>query len=329
MRKERSRNEDEKLFIRLPYRKIYKYGRRINLMVYIEIKEKNNRRYYYRVKSIKKGKKVKKERIYLGVNLSKEELNKKTKEADKKLNIFNVLLSKEEIKVLKKIKKDFSKEPKENYNNRYEAFCPLFTYDSTGIEGNTLTLSDTYFLLFEGIVPKNKSLREINESINHKKAFDYILNYSGDISKDFILELHRFVVINTLRPDLTSQIEKYRNVQVFIGRSIPPKSSDVPNEMARLIRWYSTNKKKFHPIILASYFHTEFEKIHPFVDGNGRVGRLLMNFILYKNKFPMINIPKKRRFKYYQVLQEAQYKSRLDEFIKFLIDILKKDNLRF
>jgi len=174
-------------------------------VVYTEIKEKNGRKYYYRVKSVKQDKKVNKERIYLGVNLNKEDLKKKEIEADKKLNVFSVILSEEDRKFLEKIKRDFSREPKENYDNRYEAFCSLFTYDSTGIEGNTLTLSETSFLLFEGIVPKSKSLREINEVINHKKAFDYMLSYKGDMNKEFIFRLHELVVINTLREDLVSQ----------------------------------------------------------------------------------------------------------------------------
>lgn len=183
--------------------------------------------------------------------------------------------------------------------------------------------------MFEGIVPKSKSLREINEVINHKKAFDYMLDYKGDINKEFIFRLHELVVTNTLREDLVSQIGKVRRVQVFIGRSIPPKAQEVPKQIASLLRWYSTNKNKLHPIILASYFHTEFERIHPFVDGNGRVGRLLMNFILHKNNYPMINIPEARKFKYYEALQEAHYKGSLMPFVRYLIGILKKDKLRF
>lgn len=298
-------------------------------MAYTEIRNKNGRKYYYRVKSIKRGKKVSKERVYLGINLSKEELVKKENKADSELNILCMLLSKEELSLLNDLKKEFSKEPNENYINRYESFCSLFACDSTGIEGNTLTLDETSFLLFEGIVPKEKSLREIYEVLNHKKAFDFILNYKGDLNREFILRLHELVVANTLRQDLISQIGRYRHVQVFIGRAIPPKPQDVPNRMASLLRWYSTNKRKTHPLVLAAHFHAEFEKIHPFVDGNGRVGRLLMNFILHKNKYPMINIPKKNKFRYYEVLQEAQYKSKLKPFIKFLIDILKKDRLRF
>tara|TARA_Y100000310_G_scaffold298005_1_gene331524 strand:+ start:491 stop:1396 length:906 start_codon:yes stop_codon:yes gene_type:complete len=301
----------------------------MDIMVYTEIKEKNGRRYYYRVKSVKRDGKTQKERVYLGLNLSKNELKKKEKEADKKLNVFGVLLSKTELNFLDKIKRDFAKEPKENYQNRYESFCSLFTYDSTGIEGNTLTFDETSFLLFEGIVPRNKTMREVYEVINHKKAFDDIINYKRDINKDFILDLHRAVVVNTLREDLVSQIGRYRTVQVFIGGSVPPSAKEVPKKMASLLRWYSQNKKNLHPLVLAGYFHTEFEKIHPFVDGNGRVGRLLMNFILHKNKFPMINIPKKNRFEYYEFLQDAQYRNNLRPFVKFLISILKKDELRF
>ncbi len=298
-------------------------------MTYTEIKEKNGRKYYYRVKSVKVKGKVSKERVYLGVNLKKDDLKGKEKEADKKLSIFDVALTEEEEKFLEKIKRSFAKEPKENYENRYEVFCSLFAYDSTGIEGNTLTFEETSHLLFEGIVPKEKSLREIHEVLNHKKAFDYMLKYKEDLTKEFILWLHKLVVENTLREDLVSQTGKYRTVQVFIGRSIPPKSHEVPNKMASLLRWYSTNKMKLHPLVLASHFHTEFEKIHPFVDGNGRVGRLLMNFILHKNKYPMVNIPKKNRFRYYGVLQNAQYKGDLRGFVKFVLDILKKEELRF
>jgi Fic family protein len=300
------------------------------IMAYTEIKSKESKKYYYRVVSIRKGKKVDKKRIYLGIDLNNEELAKKIKEADKELSAFKDTLTNQELAFLEDLKKDFAKEPEITLENRYEAFSALFTYNSTAIEGNTLTLQETTRLLFQNIVPADKTLREVNEVLNHKKAFDFILDYNGDITKEFILELHRLVVSNTLDSHLTSQIGRFRTVQVFITGVMwfPPKPTEVPDKITALLTWYSKNKKKIHPLILASYFHTEFEKTHPFVDGNGRVGRLLLNFILHKNKYPMINIPNAIKHKYYDALEKAQTKNNLRPFVKFMVEILKDTKIK-
>ena len=293
-------------------------------MAYTEIKQKNNKKYYYRVKSVRKGKKITKKRVYLGLDLKKDVLKKKEGEADRELKLLSSLLGDEEIKILDKVKKEYIQQPKENIENRYEAFCSLFAYDSTNIEGNTLTLQETSQLLFENRTPI-KSLREINEVVNHKEAFDYLLSYNKDIDKKFILEIHRLVTKNTLREELSSQIGKYRTVQVYIRgvEWLPPKPEQVSREMGSLLRWYSNNKGKLHPLILSAYFHSAFETIHPFVDGNGRVGRLLLNFILHKNKFPMINIPNKEKHRYYIALENARIEGNLKTFIEFLMELLK------
>lgn len=297
-------------------------------MSYTEIQDRNGKKYYYRVKSIKKRGKVSKKRIYLGSNLPQNKLKKAEKEADKILNkTLNKLLSKEETNKLKKIKEKFQNLPKATIDNRYEVFVAKFTYDSNAIEGNTLTLIETSFVLFENRTPKGKSLREINEVLNHKKAFDYILNYKKDLDKKFICEIQKKVVDNTLRKDLENQIGKYRTLQVYIRGAdfTPSKAKEVPMEMRSLIRWYNSNKNKLHPLILSAYFHIAFESIHPFVDGNGRTGRLLLNFILYKNKFPMINIPNKRKIEYYKCLKEAQKNNDIKKFVKFLYSIITEE----
>ena len=300
-------------------------------MVYTEIKERNGKKYFYRVINLRKGDKFQKKRVYLGVNLDKNAIKDAELKADKELSLLSHLLEDTESAFLDSIKKEFAKEPKANEDNRYEAFTSLFTYDSNAIEGNSLTLEETSFLLFEKRVPSAKSLREINETLNHKSAFDYMLSYKGKITKDFICELHKLVVQNTLKKELIPEIGKYRTLQVYIhGRDwIPPKPNEVPNEMKNLLSWYSKNKKKIHPIILATYFHVAFETIHPFVDGNGRVGRLLMNFILHKYSYPMINIPNKIKFRYYESLKEATISGNLRPFIKILLDLYKDMNLKF
>jgi len=298
-------------------------------MVYTEIKERKGRKYFYRVLSVRKGSKIKKKRIYLGVNLDKKNLEKKEISADKELMLLSLLLDDKEKKRLEAVKREYLSQPNANIENRYESFISLFTYDSTNIEGNTLTLRETSQLLFENITPR-KSLREINEVVNHKKAFDFILDRKKDLSKEFILQLHKLVVQNTLKPELESQIGKYRTLQVYIRgtRWLPPKPKEVPKEMASLLSWYSKNKNILHPLILASYFHSAFETIHPFADGNGRVGRLIINFILHKHKYPMVNIPNKKKHIYYQCLEDAQLKGNLRPLTKFLFDLLTDEKIR-
>ena len=299
-------------------------------MPYTEIKEKNGKKYYYRVMSVRKGKKVNKKRFYLGVDLNKKEISKKEIKADKELLYLNNLLTEHEIKVLEEIKEKYKKQPKGNFENRYEVFTSDLTYNSTAIEGNTLTLQETAQLLFEGITPR-KSMREINEVLNHKKAFDFILNYKEDITKKFICNLHKIVVEDTLKDELKTQIGRFRNLQVYIRGAdwLPPKPEDVPKEIKSLLFWYSKNKEKLHPLIVSAYFHAGFETVHPFVDGNGRTGRLLMNFILHKNNFPMINILNSTKYKYYEALEFAQIKGDLKPLVNLLLNILNSAKVLF
>jgi Fic family protein len=299
-------------------------------MAYTEIKKIKGKKYAYRVLSIRRGDKVSKKRVYLGVDLLKSKLAEKEQEADRELHLLSTLLSEEEKRELENVKKEYLSEPKANLESRYEAFVSQFTYDSTTIEGNTLTLQETSQLLFENIAPR-KSLREINEVKNYKEAFDYLLKEKEDISKKIILKLHELVTKDTLKKELVSQIGKYRDVQVYIRgvRWLPPKPEEVPGEMQVLLSWYSKNKKNLHPLILTAYFHSAFETIHPFVDGNGRVGRLLLNFMLRKHNCPMINIPNKKKYLYYKTLEAAQTKGDLRPLVKFLFDLIRQKSAKF
>jgi Fic family protein len=299
-------------------------------VVFTEIKEKNGNRYYYRTVSQRNGKKVEKKRIYMGSNLSPEELRKAEQGADQELGVLDALLTEDELRFLDELQERFAHQPSSTFENRYEAFISHFTHDSTAIEGNTLTLQETASLLFDQIAPQ-KSLKEINEILNHKRAFDHLLGYDGDIDRDFILDLHRLAIKDTLREDLEDQVGRYRKVQVFIRgvEWVPAAPDDVPADMTALISWYSRNREMLHPLVLAVYFHVGFETIHPFVDGNGRVGRLLMNFILHKFEYPMVNIPNVSKNRYYDVLSRAQVDGELRPFIEFVIALWKDSELLF
>jgi Fic family protein len=298
---------------------------------YTEKKTRGGSTYYYRAHSFRDNDKVKKKRIYLGKDLDKRSLREAEMKADEELDLLSGLLSKEEMEELERIKERYRAVPEKTLQNRYEAFVSRFTHDSTAIEGNTLTLQETASLLFERITPSSKELREINEVINHREAFDMILSYGRDINRKFVLDLHELVVRDTLAEGLDDQIGKYREVQVYIRGVdwMPPSPEDVPLDMRELFRWYSINKEKLHPLILASYFHTGFETIHPFVDGNGRVGRLLMNFILHKNGYPMVNIPNSRKLEYYECLERARVDANLRPFVKFIYDLMRESDLLF
>jgi Fic family protein len=300
-------------------------------MAFTEIQKRNGKKYYYRVITYRQGKKVKNKKIYLGVDLNKKDLSIAESKADSELGVLNALLTKDELLELDIIRKNYLKQPKATFKNRYETFVSQFTHDSTAIEGNTLTLQETAGLLFDEIIPSAKPLREVNEILSHRKAFDRLLAYDKDITRTFILELHELVMKDTLSSEYNSQIGRFRNVQVYIRGVdwIPPASEDVPKDIKNLLSWYTKNKKNLHPIVVAAYFHIGFEIIHPFVDGNGRVGRLLMNFILHQNGYPMINIPLERRFEYYDCLQAAQVNGALRPFVDMLLDLLRKSQLIF
>lgn len=299
-------------------------------MTYTEIQVRGGKTYYYRVRSVRKDGRVGKERVYLGVNLAKKELAKKEREADRELRVLGAILTKEEETFLRGVRKAFLKEPRATFDNRYEAFVSLFTYDSNAIEGNTLTLDETSQLLFDGLVPA-KSLREVNEALNHKRAFDHLLTYRGDITKRLICQLHEIVVKDTLPKELSSQAGRYRDVQVYIRgvEWVPARPGAVPQDMKVLLEWYAKNKKRINPVVATAYFHTAFELIHPFVDGNGRVGRLLMNFILRKNGYPMINLPNRRKRDYYAALHKGQVDGDLRPFIELIMDVYKQSRLSF
>ena len=299
-------------------------------MSFTERKRRGTSTHYYRVRSYREDGKVKKRRKYLGKDLDKLELTRLEDEADQELNILLGLLPEAEIKELEIIRSRHALQPKETWKNRYEAFVSRFTHDSTAIEGNTLTLQETTALLFERIAPSSKEMREISEVINHREAFDQILSYEEYISRELILKLHTLVMKGTLGGNLESQLGRYRMVQVFIRgvEWIPPAPEDVPLDMKELLSWYTRNKNKLHPLVLASYFHIGFETIHPFVDGNGRVGRLLLNLILHRYGFPRVNIPNRRKLEYYYCLSKAQNDGDLRPFIELMLDLMRSTDLQ-
>lgn len=256
------------------------------------------------------------------MNYLNKNLQARIKEKLKKLNKLRPLPP----SAVKKIKKQFQIE---------------MTYNSNSIEGNSLTLKETFLVINEGITVKGKPLKDHLEAKNHYEALEYLSDLvkkgkKQTISEKLIRELHQLITKETEK----EWAGKYRNSNVIIAgaKHIPPDALDVPKEMSKLMDWLKENKKKLHIVELTALLHHKLVYIHPFFDGNGRTARLAMNLLLMQQGYPLVVILKNDRKKYYQVLSKADKKEfaplvsfiarnverSLDIYLKTLSPISKK-----
>ena len=184
------------------------------------------------------------------------------------------------------------------------------THASNAIEGNTLTLRETQLLIDEQITPGGKMLREVHEAINHNEAIKLLYRLAErrlSVSERDLLDLHALV----LRNIDDRWAGRFRQTRVFITGSpiIPPSHVHVPELMAKFIGALATAAG--HPVQIAEDAHYEFAKIHPFVDGNGRTARLLMNLLLLEQNYPLTVIPADQRTAYITAMDDADRGDRL------------------
>lgn len=180
-----------------------------------------------------------------------------------------------------------------------DEFIIEHTHDSTAIEGNTLTLRETALILQEGITIAEKPLREHLEAIGYRDAFEYVVELAGantSLSEAVIKDVHALVLMND-----RENRGIYRRVPVVISGALhtPPQPYLVPEQIEQLIDDYAEMKSSRHIIEAVAEFHLRFEGIHPFIDGNGRTGRLLLNLELIKAGLLPVNIKFADRRKYY------------------------------
>jgi len=199
-----------------------------------------------------------------------------------------------------------------------------WTYNSNGIEGNTLTLKETKVVL-EGITIGGKSVKEHLEAINHKEAILYLeelINKNKPLTEIDIKNIHQLI----LKDIDNENAGRYRIENVIISGAvhIPPNHIIVPEQMERLMIRFNKWTKKYHPLVVSTLLHGEFVKIHPFVDGNGRTARLLMNLIAIKNGYPPVVIKKEQRMEYYDALDTAHTTGNYTAFVKMICELAEK-----
>ena len=182
--------------------------------------------------------------------------------------------------------------PMEALKKIEDALAIEYTYESNRIEGNTLTLQETELVVNEGVTIAGKSMREHLEAINHAEAIDYIKDFAHngiEISERTIKEIHALILHGINRENAG----RYRSVPVLISgsRHIPPQPYLIDKLMEDfMIRYREMEGEKVHPVLIATYLHDELVRIHPFIDGNGRTSRLLMNLYLLRNGYVIVNL---------------------------------------
>lgn len=206
--------------------------------------------------------------------------------------------------------------------NLHEDLVLRWTYNSNAIEGNTLTLKETKVAL-EGITVGGKSLREHFEAVNHKEAIYYVEQLVKDCSpltQFQIKSLHQLILKNI--DDKNAGTYRNSNVTIAGADHLPPDYALVQQEMDAFIEWYNGAAQRMHAVERAARVHCDFVKIHPFVDGNGRTARLMMNLELMKSGFPATVLSVARRLEYYQALENAHVKNDYSAFLILISEIV-------
>lgn len=293
-------------------------------MVTLKKRMISGRTYYYLGHTFRERGKIRYKETYVGSKLPR---NIDSMKRDFLLDIYKEKWFGE----FEKIKNGYSKRqkalPAEIKEKELENFAVIFTYDTNRIEGSKLSFKDTSELLELGISPKNKPVKDIKEAEAHREVFHRMTTFKGELSLNLILEWHRGLFEST-KPGIAGQVRAY---QVYISNSehIPPTPAELHTHIVEFFRWYSAEKEKMNPVELAGRTHVKFETMHPFGDGNGRIGRLIMNFILRKKGYPMLNIKYTGRRSYYNALERSNAKGDENIFVQWFFKKYLKENGRY
>lgn len=212
---------------------------------------------------------------------------------------------------------------KEQLQKLEDAFFIEYTYESNRIEGNTLTLQETSLVIQKGITIAGKPLREHLEAVNHFEAV-YLIKDITDRKESFNERILKDIHALILRGIDKENAGRYHNVNVKISgsRYIPPDALKVQELMDNYFAFYNDNKDKLHPVILSAHMHEKLVTVHPFIDGNGRAARLVMNLILLQSGYTMVNIAGdgNSRVAYYNALEKCQVENIFDDFLLLIAE---------
>jgi len=300
--------------------------------MYIEKRNFKGKTKYYLAHSFREGDKINKIRKLIGIDLTKDVLEERRIKIEKliveEIEKYKVIrdpiqaeLTKDEIEFVERLEKEANLRVIHLSEQDWETFSRLFTYNTNAIEGSELNSKEVKEILDRDIWPKEKTKEDVAETYGVNNAIKFIRQTKDHLSLSLIKELHKIVFKNS--KGFAGEFRKPGEEVVVMGRNgivhEGAPQSRVVSLLNELIRWYESSKSKYPALILAAVVHNQFENIHPFRDGNGRVGRLLLNNILTKNGLPPVNIELKHRLDYYHTLQEYEKNKDIKPTIEFLI----------
>ncbi len=301
--------------------------------MHLEIRGKKGSKKYYLAHSFREGNSVRKVRVFLGTNLTDEalKLRKKNVEAELKQRIieakairdpFLTVLSSVELKELATLEARGKLRVRHLSETDWTKFKQTFTYDTNAIEGSRVEAKEVKDILQNRGWPQDKGKEDIAETFGVAEAVDYIRATGEHISLELIKELHRIVFKNS---KIFAGDFRTKGVEVVVADALGnvvhrgAPSQQIEPLLKEIIRWYNQNKTKCPPLVLAAVIHNQFEVVHPFQDGNGRVGRLLLNNILLKHNLPPLNIELKNRTQYYAALQTYEKENNIRPTLELML----------
>ncbi len=225
------------------------------------------------------------------------------------------------ISKLESIQKNYKKSraniPKSALKKEIEEFSIRFTYNTQKIEGSTLTLRETADLVLEGITPSSRPASDMTETSIHQKLFLQIIQKNQNMTFGSILSWHKSLFSET-KPDIAGKIRDFE-VRISGSKHVPPKSDAVLILLKNFFVWYKKNQKSLNPVELAALVHLKFVTIHPFGDGNGRISRLMMNYVLNRFGYPMFDVEYTDRRSYYTALERSSMKNNDVVFLQWFM----------
>lgn len=293
-------------------------------MVTIVKKRIKGNAYYYLVHTIRINRKFAQREQYLGKIIPKDI------ERIKRRFIFELDKAKW-FDDFEKIRRNYNAElkltPKSARKKDLQEFSIRFTYNTQRIEGSTLTLRETAQLLEHGASPSGKPIADSKEAEAHDKLFYEMYKLKNDLSQKLVLDWNRKLLKDT-EPDIAGEIRRH-GVGITGSKFVPPSPVEVQPMLNELFAWYDRTKTKTNPVELAAQVHLKFVTIHPFANGNGRISRLMMNHVLHKRGYPMLNIEYKRRTAYYGSLERSQLSKDERPFMKWFFRRYRSEQKRF